>query len=196
MPKCLQKQSRLGPERRGYETMRKTFSRAVMIALAALAACNPAAAKERRALPSAPDEAEILAAVDKFFLALAAGDAAGLDAMFAPDAVTLRLAPDGDQPPRAGRAADLVAAFRDGKASPVVEPYWDPIVLQRKSLALVWAPYEAIVNDARAHCGIDAFQLSRRPGGWIIDAVSYTVEPDSCEELKPKDKSSIRPKFQ
>ena len=143
----------------------------------------------------APDEAAILAVIDAFFLALAAADADAIDSLAGERTVTVAIRPGEAQPPRYGSLAELAKRFRDGVATPVVEPYWRPTVLQRKDLAVVWAPYEVSAGGKLIHCGIDSFQLSRRVGGWRIDAVSYTMEPGACDELRPGDRSEFRPHF-
>lgn len=159
------------------------------------AAALAIAASAGSARAQAPDEETILQTVDDFFLALAAGDADALEALFAPQSLTVRLAPESDAPPRYGSGADIVAAFRDGTGTPVIEPYWEPTVLQRGPLAMVWAPYEVSAGGALIHCGVDLFVLSRHETAWKIDAVSYTAEPSACDELRPADRSSYRPKF-
>ncbi|MEO1013842.1 MAG: hypothetical protein AAFX08_01505 [Pseudomonadota bacterium] len=148
--------------------------------------------------PAAADEAgdeEILSVVDAFFLALATGDADALDTLVSSEALSVRLTPETDAPPRYGRLEDLAALFREGRGTQVVEPYWSPTVLRRRSLAAVWAPYEVSVDDRLVHCGIDLFTLSKQGGGWKIDSISYTVEPSACDELRPQDRSIMRPDF-
>lgn len=143
----------------------------------------------------APDEAAILAVIDSFFLALAAGDAEAIQSLAGEQTVTVAIRPGEAQAPRYGSLDELAQRFRDGAATPVVEPYWRPTVLQRKDLAVVWAPYEVSAGGKLIHCGIDSFQLSRRVGGWRIDAVSFTMEPEACDELRPGDRSGFRPHF-
>ncbi len=143
----------------------------------------------------APDKTAILAVIDSFFLALAAGDADAIDSLAGERTVTVAIRPEDDEAPRYGSLAELAKRFREGAATPVVEPYWRPTVLQRKDLAVVWAPYEVSAGGKLIHCGIDSFQLSRRAGGWRIDAVSYTMEPGACDELRPSDRSELRPNF-
>ena len=61
-----------------------------------------------------------------------------------------------------------------------VERMWDPTVLVRGPLAVVWAPYDIHRNGQFVHCGVDAFTLMRTPTGWKIATVSYTAEPVGC----------------
>jgi hypothetical protein len=73
------------------------------------------------------------------------------------------------------------------------ERYWDPTVLIRQNIAIVWTPYEFWVDGKTTHCGVDVFDLAKQDGVWRIAHVMYTVEPDACPELRPKDASRIRP---
>ena len=144
---------------------------------------------------AAPDRDAILASVDAFFLALAAGDADAIEALLGDRTLSVAIRADAKSPPRYGDLAELVASIRAGKAAKVVEPYWSPTVMQRAGLAIVWAPYEVSVSGKLIHCGVDQFTLSRHADGWKIDAVAYTAEPEACEELRPADRSQVRPQF-
>ncbi len=170
---------------------------AFLFSVLALAISTPAAASGDASpldAAHAADE-EVLGAIDAFFLALAAGDADALDELISTEALSVRLTPETDAPPRYGRLADLAASFREGRGTPVVEPYWSPTVLRRGPLAAVWTPYEVSVDGRLVHCGIDLFTLSRQAGAWKIDSISYTAEPSACDELRPEDRSLMRPMF-
>jgi hypothetical protein len=159
-----------------------------------LAACA-SAPEAPDAKVEAPDREAILATVDAFFLALAAGDADSIEALSGDRTLSVAIRADAKAPPRYGDLSEIVAGFRAGKAPKVVEPYWSPTVMQRAGLAIVWAPYEVSLGGKLIHCGIDQFTLSRHADGWKIDAVAYTAEPDACEELRPADRAQMRPKF-
>jgi hypothetical protein len=61
-------------------------------------------------------------------------------------------------------------------------------VLQRGSLARVWAPYTFWMGEKKSHCGIDDFQLVRRDGRWIVTDLAFTMEPtDTCAGLGAPD---------
>lgn len=163
--------------------------------LLAACACAPDGRGAIDATNAAPDREAILATVDAFFLALAAGDADAIEALAGDRTLSVAIRADAKAPPRYGDLADLVARIRAGAAPKVVEPYWSPTVMQRAGLAIVWAPYEVSAGGKLIHCGIDQFTLSRHADGWKIDAVAYTAEPDACGELRPADRSAMRPEF-
>jgi hypothetical protein len=48
-------------------------------------------------------------------------------------------------------------------------------------LAMVWLPYDFYQNGQWSHCGVNAFILLRRPEGWRIASIAWTVEqPPAC----------------
>ncbi|MEL7491734.1 MAG: hypothetical protein AAGJ73_13535 [Pseudomonadota bacterium] len=171
------------------------FRLAILVAIVPLLAACATRSGISTQLPDAPERTAILETLDAFFLALAAGDADTIEQMQSPDSITVTANPETDRPIRYSRGADLVANMRAGEIPPVVEPYWEPIVLQRKSLAVVWTPYQVSIDNQLIHCGVDVFNLSNHGGAWKIDAVGWTAEPSSCEELWPEDKSVFRPDF-
>jgi len=73
------------------------------------------------------------------------------------------------------------------------ERYWDPVVHVRGGIAVVWTPYEFWADGKSSHCGIDAFDLMKDKGVWKIANAMWTVEPDACAALRPKDPSKLRP---
>jgi len=55
-----------------------------------------------------------------------------------------------------------IATMRDT----YVERMWDPTVLVRGPMAVVWAPYDIHRNREFMHCGVDSFTLFRSATGW------------------------------
>lgn len=135
-----------------------------------------------------PDEGAILTVVDAFFLAMAAKDSDAFPAIVAPGAtmVALGYGDDGALPPRRTAVQEFIDRLDDrDSADRLEEAYWVPTVLQRADLAVVWTPYRIDLSGKRIHCGIDVFNLSREAGRWLIDSISFTMEPDACPELEP-----------
>ncbi len=157
-------------------------------------ACAPVQ-EESEAL-GAPDEGAILETVDAFFLAMAAKDADALSSIIAPGAtmVALGYSDAGAAPPRRTSAQDFVDGLNGNFPDRTHEAYWNPTVLQRADLAIVWTPYRIDIDGARLHCGIDVFNLSREDGKWLVDSLSFTMEPKACPELEPESVAA-RPVF-
>lgn len=127
-------------------------------------------------------EADILAAIDEFFLVYAAGDADAFEALHAPESTVIIVNDAGDV--RRLKAADMIARMRAGPPRRVEERYWSPVVQRRGALATVWAPYSVDVDGARVHCGVDHFTLTKGEGGWLVEQVAFTAEPQACPALE------------
>jgi len=63
------------------------------------------------------------------------------------------------------------------------ERMYEPTVLVRGPIAVVWAPYDITVNGEHSHCGIDVFDLVQVESAWKITNLTYTTELDACGEL-------------
>lgn len=169
---------------------------AVSLALAALVA---GAGPARAQTPSA-DEAAILGVIDQFMHAVTSGDAAAMARIRLEGTTTTIERPDPAggtvmqrRPFPTGTPAATSAAPSSAPASAVRERYWDPVVHVRGSLAVVWTPYEFWRDGKTSHCGVDVFELTKQAGAWKIGNVMYTVEPDACPAMRPKDPGRVRP---
>ena len=148
-----------------------------------------------------PDEAAILAVVDRFMHAVTSGDPAAMAAIRLAGSTTTieRPNPAGGtmvqrRPfPTGGASAPASTATPPPRASSVRERYWDPVVHVRGSLAVVWTPYEFWRDGKTSHCGVDVFAMVKQDGGWKIADTMFTVEPDACPALRPKDPARVRP---
>ena len=156
-----------------------------------LLGCQAAAAQSP---PTAsPDHAAVLAVVDTFMRWVSTGDTAALQS-FRFEGTTTTVAATGPD----GRTQITRRPFDPGAPAAGPRPerrerYWDPTVLLRGSIAIVWAPYEFWRDGKTTHCGVDVFDLVKQDGSWRIANIMFTVEPDACGELRPRDLSRIRP---
>jgi hypothetical protein len=71
-------------------------------------------------------------------------------------------------------------ADRVGKpgTTKIEERIHDPLVRIDNDLAVVWAPFEFLVDGKVDHCGTDLFNLVRVDGQWIIASVADTGRKD------------------
>lgn len=53
-----------------------------------------------------------------------------------------------------------------------------------REIASAWVPYSLNINGAFSHCGVDVFTLIKTNDGWKIVNISFTIEPEGCEELQ------------
>ena len=134
------------------------------------------------AFVAAQDDAEAgaVAAVQALFDAMAARDAEAIDALLMEGAVFTSTVetPDGVQV-RETSGADFAASI--GQPGPaLLERMWDPHVMIRGPLAVVWTPYDFHRDGEFSHCGIDAVSLVLSDGNWKISSIAYTVEREDC----------------
>jgi len=172
--------------------MTKIAIAAAFSSLFALASCSVPADAQK-----SPGEEAILETVDAFFLAMAKKDADAMSTFLAPGATMVALG-YGERagPPRRSSIESFIERLREDESSAAAqEVYWRPTVLQRRDLAVVWAPYKIDVAGDRLHCGIDVFNMSQENGKWLIDSISFTMEPDACPELEPEGVAA-RPVFE
>lgn len=167
------------------------------VALAVLVAVVPA-----RAQTPSTKEAAILAVIDRFMHAVTTGDDAAMASLRLPGTTTTVERPDpagGTTLVRRPFPAPPIATSPPSAAPASVpsgsvrERYWDPVVHVRGRLAMVWTPYEFWRDGKTSHCGVDVFELVEQDSVWKIGNVMYTVEPDACPAMRPKDSRRIRP---
>ena len=73
-------------------------------------------------------------------------------------------------------------AFADRVGRPgttqIEERIHDPLVRIDNDLAMVWAPFEFLIDGKVDHCGTDLFNLVRKDGKWLIASVADTGRKD------------------
>jgi Putative lumazine-binding len=71
-------------------------------------------------------------------------------------------------------------ATRVGKpgTTQIQERIHDPLIRIDNDLAVVWAPFEFLVDGKVDHCGTDLFNLIHTDGKWIIASVADTGRKD------------------
>ncbi|MGA0605058.1 nuclear transport factor 2 family protein [Phenylobacterium sp. VNQ135] len=154
-----------------------------LLAGLAAAACvaAPACAK-----PKDADEAAILAVIQGFFHGLGSQNGTAMETALLPDAMLTaqRVGPDGEVK-LSRRPGGVFIDSVEGQSG-LDEKMWDPVVMRRGPIAVVWAPYEFQLQGKTTHCGIDVFDMVKVEGTWKIAHLMWTQEPDACGELKGK----------
>jgi hypothetical protein len=84
---------------------------------------------------------------------------------------------------RDGKPAQMTFdAFADRVGKPgtthIEERIHHPLVKIDHDLAVVWAPFEFLVDGKVDHCGTDLFNLVRTDGKWLIASVADTGRKD------------------
>src|SRR5262249_13588818 len=75
-------------------------------------------------------------------------------------------------------------ATRVGKpgTTHIQERIHDPLVRIDHDLAVVWAPFEFLVDGKVDHCGTDLFVLGHKDGQWVIASVADTGRKDCARD--------------
>jgi hypothetical protein len=155
-------------------------------------------ASTRPRLPAGADfspaeEAAVLDAVDRVLVAMGARDAAAYADSLTSDGMTYSQRwMDGQWRLRRRTNQHHIDTLND-EASVLTETYWEPTVLIRGPIAVVWASYEFRIDGEVSHCGVDCFEMLKIDGRWIMGNAMWTVEPEACHELRPRRGATIRP---
>jgi hypothetical protein len=122
-----------------------------------------------------PEEDAVLAPVHAMFDGMAKRDAAAIKAPLLPGG-TMVLMRDG-KPTQMTFDAFAERVGRPGTTH-IEERIHDPLVRIDNDLAVVWAPFEFLVDGKVDHCGTDLFNLVRQDGRWLIASVADTGRKD------------------
>lgn len=127
--------------------------------------------------PAQDDNHQVVSVVNKLFEAMSASDADGISSTMTPDAKLVAAQNDKFVATTRDQFAQRIGANKNR----VVERIWNPTVLVRGRIAMVWAEYDVYVSDKFGHCGIDAFTLLKTDAGWKISGIQYTAETQGCK---------------
>lgn len=126
------------------------------------------------------DEPAVLAAVDSALAAISAEDFEAFADLMLADAMAFTVWEQPDGLAYRTRTVEDQRSMLAGDAD-LVERGFDAEVRVQGHLASVWLPYDFYENGEWSHCGVDAFILLRRPEGWRIASIAWTVEqPPAC----------------
>jgi hypothetical protein len=122
-----------------------------------------------------PEEQAVLAPVKAMFDGMAKRDAAAIKEPLLPGGTMVLM--------RDGKPTQMTfEAFADRVGRPgttqIEERIHDPLVRIDNDLAMVWAPFEFLIDGKVDHCGTDLFNLVRKDGKWWIASVADTGRKD------------------
>jgi hypothetical protein len=144
-----------------------------VMAIASLALALPLAAQATRS----PDEAAVLATVNRLFETMRTKDTAGLRAVFEPGArlvgIRTRTA-DSASYVQSISVDQWVAYVNRDTRGPWIERAFNPVIHIDGTLATVWAEYDFHLDTRLANCGTDAVQLLKLNGAWKIVSIADT----------------------
>jgi hypothetical protein len=117
------------------------------------------------------DEREVLAPITAMFDGMAKRDAAAIKKPLLPGGGMVLMRDGKPTQMTFDDFADRVG--KPGKAQ-IEERIHDPLVRIDNDLAVVWAPFDFLVDGKVDHCGTDLFNLVRADGKWVIASVADT----------------------
>ncbi|MCU1324495.1 MAG: hypothetical protein JWM43_4144 [Acidobacteriaceae bacterium] len=126
-------------------------------------------------LAATPAEQAVLAPIQAFFDGMAARDAAAIKAVSLPGGTLISF--------RDGKPTQSTLdafAERIGKPAPtrIEERIHNPLVHIDNELAVVWAPFEFLIEGKVDHCGTDLFNLVRNDGKWVVASIAFNSRKD------------------
>jgi hypothetical protein len=122
-----------------------------------------------------PEEQAVLAPINAMFDGMAKRDAEAIKKPLLPGGAMVLM--------RDGKPVQMTFAdFADRVGRPgttrIEERIHDPLIRIDHDLAVVWAPFEFLVDGKVDHCGTDLFNLVRTDGKWLIASVADTGRKD------------------
>ena len=124
-----------------------------------------------RVLAQSAEEQAVLAPIQAMFDGMSKRDATAIKAAAIPGATMVLM--------RDGKPTQMsLEAFADRVGKPgttqIEERIHDPLIRIDNDLAVVWAPFDFLVNGKVDHCGTDLFNMVRVDGKWLIASVADT----------------------
>ena len=123
------------------------------------------------AVAQSAEEQAVLAPIHAMFDGMSKRDAAAIKAPTLPGGAMVLM--------RDGKPAQMTfEAFAERVGRPgttqIEERIHDPLVRIDNDLAVVWAPFDFLVDGKVDHCGTDLFNMVRVDGKWLIASVADT----------------------
>ena len=117
------------------------------------------------------EEQAVLAPIHAMFDGMSKRDAAAIKAPTLPGGMMV-LMRDG-KPTQMTFEAFAERVGKPGKTQ-IEERIHDPLIRIDNDLAVVWAPFDFLVDGKVDHCGTDLFNMARVDGTWMIASVADT----------------------
>lgn len=169
--------------------------RRLLVIVTSLAACTttaPGTAARTSATAAAPAsvpalgprEREVIGVVERLFDAMRARDTAAARVLFEPGA---RLQSVATRQGVLTVSEDSLGMFLRAIGTPHPQMFDERIANERVLIdgpfAVAWVDYTFYLGDQKSHCGVDAFQMVRRPDGWRIFGLTDTRRREACPDL-------------
>lgn len=176
---------RIGPMKIILRSLLSLFSVAIATASTVFVISSPHAATAKALTSSLPDrgilsadsteQQAVLAPITQLFDGMAKRDAAAIKKPLLSGGTMVLM--------RDGKPSQMTfEEFADRVGKPgttqIQERIHDPLVRIDHDLAVVWAPFEFLVDGKVDHCGTDLFNVVRSDGQWMIASIADTGRKD------------------
>lgn len=130
------------------------------------------------------EESAVLGTVSDLFKGMRTKDTVLMRSLFEPGArlTGMRTRADGSQVLQAVSAEQFIQAVAKDSRPEWIERPFDPEVRIEGNLAQVWVAYDFHFGQTFSHCGVDAFQLLKHNGKWVIVAIADTFQREGCPD--------------
>ena len=123
------------------------------------------------AIPAIAQDSSVLSPIDAMFQGMTDRNPAAIKAAALPGTMLILM--------RDGKPEQMtIETFADHLNKPsktrIEERIHDPLIRMDNDLAMVWAPFEFLVDGTPDHCGTDLFNLVKTDGKWLIAGVADT----------------------
>lgn len=137
-----------------------------------------------------PEREAVLAVLDQFLVGLRTRDYDIWDNLLMKEGThyAFRKSEEGKWIPNYRKPEDWMAILAVEERA-LDQTYWNPTVLIRGPIAVIWTPYEIFKDHQPVYCGIDSFTLLKVGNDWKIFSIVFTAEPDAYDELRQKPES-------
>ena len=123
------------------------------------------------AIPAIAQDSSVLSPIDAMFQGMTDRNPAAIKAAALPGTMLILM--------RDGKPEQMtIETFADHLNKPsktrIEERIHDPLIRMDNDLAMVWAPFEFLVDGTPDHCGTDLFNLVKTDGKWLIAGIADT----------------------
>jgi Putative lumazine-binding len=146
--------------------------------LLALVGAQPAVAQ------LSTEESSALSTVQEMFKAMRTRDTALLRSLFEPGArlTGIRTRADGAAFVQVINLDQWVQYVARDPRPDWTERAFDPRIQVQGTLAQIWAEYDFHFGQTFSHCGVDAVQLLKLDGRWLIVSIADTFQKQGCPD--------------
>ena len=124
------------------------------------------------------EEAAVMAVIHGLFEAMYNADSTAHSVLIAPETTMDRVRQNGETV--RGKASDWTNSIATMTPGSVDEKLMDVKIMIEGPLAMVWAPFDLVVEGKRVSCGVNQFTLAKGAEGWKVVYGIDTHTPQKC----------------